>query len=203
MANGKVITGYSKPYVALYSATGGSVSYTSGQPLARGVSVNVTTETGDSVNFYADNVTAESAGGVFTGATVSLVVDGLKDAARKLIMGLPTATSQTINGVSTQVLEYDDRQAIPYVGIGFIIRYMEDGATTYSPVVFPKAIFDEDGIEASTQEENIEFQTTELNATIMRDDSTHHIWKRIAADQTSEQAAENVLRGLLGLATTI
>lgn len=203
MANGKVITGYSKPYVALYSATGGTVSYTSGQPLARGVSVNVTTETGDAVNFYADNVTAESVGGTFTGATVSLVVDGLKDAARKLIMGLPTATSQTINGVATQVLEYDDRQEIPYVGIGFIIRYMEDGATTYSPVVFPKAIFSEDGIEASTQEENIEFQTTELNATIMRDDSTNHRWKRIAADQTSEQAAENVLRGLLGLSTTI
>lgn len=203
MANGKVITGYSKPYVALYSATGGTVSYTSGQPLARGVSVNVTTETGDSVNFYADNITAESAGGVFTGATVSLVVDGLKDAARKLILGLPTATSETVNGVATQILEYDDRQEIPYVGIGFIIRYMEDGNTTYSPVVFPKAIFSEDGIEASTQEENIEFQTTELNATIMRDDSANHRWKRIAADQTSEQAAENVLRGLLGLSTTI
>lgn len=34
MANGKVITGFSKPYVALYAANNGSPTYTSGQPLA-------------------------------------------------------------------------------------------------------------------------------------------------------------------------
>lgn len=203
MANGKVITGYSKPYVAVYAANGGSPTYSNGIPLARGVSVSVETETGESVNFYADNVIAESVGGVFTGATLNLVVDGLKDDARKLIMGLPTATSQTINGASVSILEYDQRQNIPYVGIGFIVRYMESGVTTYSPVVFPKAVFAVDGLSANTQEESIDFQTQELSATVMHDDSTNHRWKRIAADQTTEQAAENIIRSLLGIATTI
>lgn len=203
MANGKVITGFSKPYVALYAANNGSPTYTSGQPLARGVDVSVEAETGDAVNFYADNVLAESAGGVFTGATATFTIDGLKDEARKLIMGLPAATTKTINGQSVQIYKYDDRQQIPYVGIGFIIRYMENSVTTYQPVVFNKAIFNVDGIEAATQEENIEFQTTELSASILRDDSTYHEWRQVVAEQTTEQAAENIIRNLLGISATI
>jgi phi13 family phage major tail protein len=200
MANGKVITGYSKPYVALYAANNGSPTYSGGMPLARGVDVSVEAETGDSVNFYADNVLAESVGGVFTGATITMTVDGLKDAARQLIMGLPEPSSVTVGQSTTvEVYDYDDRQNIPYVGIGFIIRYMEQGVTTYQPVVFTKAAFSVDGIEAATQEEEVEFQTTELEASLLRDDSTNHIWKRIAADQTTEAAAEAVIRTMLNI----
>lgn len=203
MANGKVITGYSKPYVALYAANEGSPSYSSGQALARGVSVQVEPTTGDAVNFYADNVIAESAGGVFTGATITLVVDGLKDAARKLIMGLPDPTEVTVGSATVNVYDYDDRQEIPYVGIGFIVRYMEAGVTTYQPVVFTKGTFAVDGLSAQTQEENIQFQTQELTATIMRDDSTNHRWRRIGEEQATETAAENIVRSLLGISTTI
>lgn len=200
MANGRVITGYSKPYVALYSANDGSPAYTDGMPLARGVDVSVETETGDAVDFYADNVLAESAGGVFNGATLTMTVDGLKDDARKLIMGLPAATPITVGEESVNVYDYDDRQEIPYVGIGFIIRYMEAGVTTYQPVVFSKASFSVDGLDAATQEENIEFQTTELEAALMRDDSDNHRWRRIAEAQDSEAKAENVVKALLGIA---
>lgn len=89
---------------------------------------------------------------------------------------------------------------MPYVGLGFIARYMEEGVTTYTPVFFPKAIFDVDGLDANTQEENVEFQTQELEATIMRDDSTNHRWRRIAEDQTTETSAENVLKAFLNIA---
>jgi len=199
MANGKVITGYAKPYVALYNANEGSPTYSGGMPLARGVDVSVEAETGDAVNFYADNVMAESVGGVFTGATITMTVDGLKDAARKLIMGLPNAESITVGSENVQVYRYDDRQQIPNVGIGFIIRYMEQGVTTYQPVVFTKASFSVDGIEAATQEEEVEFQTTELEAALMRDDSANHVWRIVAADQTTEAAAENVIKSILNI----
>lgn len=197
MANGRVITGYSKPKVAKYVNTNGTITYTDKMALARGVNVSISLETGDAVNFFADNVTAESAGGVFTGGTVTLVIDGLKDNARKFIMGLPTETSVTVDGESVKVQDYDDRQAIPYVGIGFVIRVMEEGVTSYIPYVLTKSIFDEDGLEAATQGENIEFQTTELTATILRDDSANHRWRRVAEAQTSESAAEAVLDVLL------
>lgn len=198
MANGRVVTGYSKPYVALYAESQGTVSYSSGQYLARGVSVSLDVSTGDSQNFYADNVLAESASGVFSSGTVTLTVDGLKDAARKAIMGLPTETSITVTtGTTVKFQDYDDRQSIPYVGIGFVVRVMEGGTTSYIPYVLTKAIFSEDGLEAATQEESIEFQTTELTATLMRDDSTNHMWRRIGEAQTSEAAAEAAIKAVL------
>lgn len=199
MANGKVITGYSRPFVALYNNNEGTITYTSGMPLARGVDVSVEAETGDAVNFYADNVMAESVGGVFTGATITMTVDGLKDAARKLIMGLPNAEPLTVGSDSVDIYTYDDRQNIPNVGIGFVVRYMESGVTSYQPVVFTKASFSVDGLDAATQEEEIEFQTTELEASLMRDDSEHHAWRKIGAEQTTEAAAVNVVKALLNI----
>ena len=54
-------------------------------------------------------------------------------------------------------------------------------------------------LSAETQEEEISFQTTELTATLMRDDSTHHAWRKIAADQTSEASAEDVLKAFMNI----
>lgn len=198
MANGRVITGFSKPVVAKYSATGTTVSYTNLMALARGVDVSLDIETNDDNDFYADNVKAESAGNVFSSGTVTLTVDGLKEEARQLIMGLPAPTSVTLGGTTADVYEYDDRQEKPYVGIGFIVRYMEDGVTSFVPYMLPKAIFSDLGIEAETQEESIDFQTSELEATIMRDDSDNHVWQKVGAAQTTEALAYSVLQALLG-----
>ena len=197
MANGRVITGYSMPKVAVYAYASNAVTYTGLTPLARGVSVSMDVETSDSTDFYADNVMAESAGGRFTGGTVTLTVDGLKDEARKLIQGLPTETNLTVDGNTVKVLEYDDRQSAPYVGIGFVVRYMENGVTSYVPVVLTKCIFDVDALEAETQGENIDFQTTELTATIARDDTANHTWRRIGEAQTTEALAEAVIAAML------
>lgn len=197
MANGRVITGYSMPKVAVYSYESNAVTYTGLMALARGVSVSMDVETSDSSDFYADNVLAESAGGRFTGGTVTLTVDGLKDAARKAIQGLPTETNLTVGSEQVKVLEYDDRQSAPYVGIGFVVRYMENGITSYVPVVLTKCVFDVDTIEAETQEDAIDFQTSELTATIARDDTANHTWRRIGEAQTTEAKAVAVIDVML------
>lgn len=197
MANGRVVTGFSKPYVAIYNANEGNPTYSGGMALARGVDVSLDIETADTNDFYADNVLAESAGNAFAGGTVTLTVDGLKDEARKLIMGLSTETELTVGSATVKVQEYDDRQERPYVGVGFVVRYMENGVTSYVPYVIPKVQFADDGLEAATQEENIEFQTAELEATIMRDDSANHRWRRIAEAQTTEALAEAVVQAML------
>lgn len=197
MANGRVITGYSMPKVAVYSYASNTVTYTGLMALARGVSVSMDVETSDSSDFYADNVLAESAGGRFTGGTVTLTVDGLKDDARKLIQGLPTETTLTVGSDSVKVLEYDDRQAAPYVGVGFVVRYMENGVTSYEPVVLTKCVFNVDALSAETQGENIDFQTSELTATIARDDTANHMWLRRGEAQTTEAKAEAVIAAML------
>ena len=197
MASGRVITGYSKPKVALYSATGNTVTYSEVQDLARGVDVSIEPETADSNDFYADNVLAETASGQFSGGTLTMNVDGLKDDARKLIMGLPTATEVTVGSETVDVYDYDNRQVIPYVGVGFVVRYMEDGVTSYMPVVLPKVQFAVEGLDAATQEDEIDWQTQELTATIMRDDTTEQRWRRVAAAQTTEAKAVAVVEALL------
>ena len=69
---------------------------------------------------------------------------------------------------------------------------------SWVPVVLTKVRFDTSALDAATQEENIDWQTQELTAQIFRDDSTNHNWKKIAAAQTSEAAAETVLKVMLG-----
>lgn len=189
MANGKVITGYSMPFVALYAAANGVVTYSGGIPLARGVDVSLSVEGGSDNDFYADNVKAESDNQTFSSGTLSLTVDGLKAAARKLISGVKTTRTEGSGDTTVSFDVYDDDQKMPYVGVGFVVRYMEDGVTTYAPIIIKKVKFSPEGLDAATQEENIDWQTTKLEASIMRDDTANHEWKMIGEDQTTEEAA--------------
>ena len=189
MANGKVITGYSMPFVALYAAANGVVTYSGGIPLARGVDVSLSVEGGSDNDFYADNVKAESDNQTFSSGTLSLTVDGLKAAARKLISGVKTTRTEGSGDTKVSFDVYDDDQKMPYVGVGFVVRYMEDGVTTYAPIIIKKVKFSPEGLDAATQEENIDWQTTKLEASIMRDDTAKHEWKMIGEDQTTEEAA--------------
>lgn len=186
MAAGRVCTGYSKPYVALYSATGGTVTYSSGQILARGVSVSASAESADDNNFYADNVISESENGVFTSGELSMTVDGLLGTAEKLIMGLPASTSG--------FTDYDDDQVVPDVGVGFIARYMSGGVVTYVPYIFPRCQFSFPNVDAATQEENIDWQTTDLTATIKRAENAKRTWKKVGDPEDTEAAAEAAIK---------
>lgn len=193
MAVGKIVTGFSKPYVALYAANAGAITYTSGQLLSQGVSVSGSADTADDNNFYADNIISESESGIFTTGELSLTVKGLEQAAEKLIMGLPAADT------TTGLIAYDDDQAVPDVGIGFVVRYMKDGVTTYTPVIYPRCAFQFPNIEAATQEENIDWQPQELTATIKRAEDAKRTWKYVGGAETTEAAAEDIIKGFFSI----
>lgn len=193
MANGRVLTGFSKPFVAVYTESNGAVTYSDGQILARGVSVSLEVESAADDNiFYADNVAAETVAGTFTGGTATLTVDGLLSAAEKLLYGLPTAGSDGFTA-------YGDDAQIPYVGIGFICRYMSAGVTYYVPVILNKCRAQFGGLEAATQEEDIEWQTQEIEFNVMRDDSANHNWKMVGAEVATEAAAEDKIKTYLNI----
>ncbi len=190
-AAGRVATGFSKPYVAEYSASGTTVTYSNGQLLARGVNVNLQPESSDDNIFYADNQAAESASGVFTGGTVELEVDGLFTSSYNLIMGIDDVDSGwTADGSSA---------SIPYMGIGFIVRWMSDAVTTYQPVVLAKTKFSIPEEERATQEDEIDWQTTTLTASLMRDDTSDAAWRYRGEDFTTEAEAEAALQTFLGI----
>ena len=190
-AAGKVTTGFSLPYVALYAASGGTITYSSGAKLARGVNVSIAPENGSDNKFYADNIVAETDAGKFTGGTLTLTVDGLKPAVRKLIFGLPASTGGWT--------AYGDDMAVPYVGVGFIARQQSEGTVTYTPIVLAKCKFNLPSDEAATQEEDISWQTETLEADIMRADDANHVWKYLGDEQSTEAEAEAALKTKLGI----
>ena len=189
MAN--VTTGFSLPYVALYAVSGGTVSYSSGMVLARGVNVSLTPDSSGDINFYADNIIAESAGGVFTSGTVTLTVDGLSENAEKLILNLSAAGADGFVNYGSE--------SVPYVGVGFVVRSMNNGTAYWRAVVLPKVKFNTPNVDAATQEDVISFQTQELTASIFRDDTTNKTWLKKGSYKTTEAAAEAEIKTLFSI----
>lgn len=200
MASGKVCTGFSFPFVAKYSAAGGTVTYSDGMELARGVEVSIEPEVGDTDPFYANNVAAETVPGKFTGGTVTLTVDGLKSEAEEMVMGLPEPDTLSYGESKTaNLLKYGDAMNPPYVGIGFVVRYMSDGVESFAPTVLTKARFQATTTSAATQEGQIAWQTQELTADLMRDDTAEKNWKIVAEDVQTEDEAIEILKAILGM----
>ena len=200
LANGAVTTGYSYPVVALYNFSGGNVSYTGGMDLARGVSVDPSIETsGDNNVFYANNAAAEEAQQRFRRGTATFTVDGLLRAAENLILGVTTEESLTVGTATVTMHDNDDDQQIPYVGIGFVIRRQSAGKEFFQAVIYPKTRFAQFAPGAATEEEDIDWQTQELEATLMRDDSAKHRWQRVSDPLETELEAYNTVRVALGL----
>lgn len=192
--------GLSKPYYAIYSETGGVVSYSDGAVMGKATEANISIETTEDNNLYGDNGLAET-DRRFTNGTLTLSTTDLSQEVSKAILGL---TEQAITGVdgvtdtSVKELVYDDTQVTPYLGVGFIIKKKVNGAYKWRGVVLPKIMFSVPEDAATTQGESIEWQTPELTGAIMRDDSTTHVWKK-EATFTSEAQAEAYIKARLGI----
>lgn len=191
-AAGRVCTGFSKPYVAQYSASGTTVSYTSPVELARGVSVTIDPESSDSNIFYANNIQAEQESGEFSGGTLNLTVDGLLIEKTALLMGLDTPTG------ADAWISFGTNSAAPFFGVGFITRYRSGSVTSFVPTLIAKVKFDQIGNDAETQEEDIDWQTQELSAQIYRADDANQTWKHEGSEYATEAEAVTALLAKFG-----
>lgn len=191
--------GLSKPYYAIYSNTGSSVSYADGGLLGKAVELSMELEGADTNILYADNGPAESAN-QFAGGTLTITTDDLLPAPTAAILGLTlqTVTNEDIQTTTPQELVFGDAQVIPYVGFGVIVKKQQNNIAKWLGVVYPKVQFTNPGISATTQGETIEWQTPELTATILRDDTTAHNWCRYSL-LDSEADAEAYVKQLLGI----
>lgn len=196
-----VTTGFSMPYVAKYANTGTTVTYTSGMDLARGVSLSLEIDTADDNNFYANNVLAEVETAQFTSGSATVTVDGLSNEAATLIFGLPAPTSLEVGAPETtvQMQGYGEALNPPYVGFGCVRRTQMEGKVEYWPLILPKIKFGLPSDEMATQEDQIDWQTQELTATIQRDDTTSKNWKVISAEGLDTEAeAYAAVKAFLG-----
>lgn len=195
-----VTTGFSKPYVAKYANTGSTVTYSDGMILARGVSLSVEIDTADDNNFYCDNVIGETENTQFTSGSATITVDGLDNDAATMIFGLPAPQSVTVEESPVQMQGYGQQMNAPYVGFGCVRRTMMNGVTQYWPYILPKIKFSLPSEEMATQEDSIDWQTQELTATIMRDDTTAANWKLISAEgMDTEAEAEAAIKAFLNI----
>lgn len=150
---------------------------------------------GDANILYADNGPAESAT-TFGGGTLTITTDDLLPEPAAAILGL------TLQAVSEKTdvkeLVFGEGQSIPYVGFGVVVKKQQSGATKWMGLVYPKVQFQNPGISATTQGESIEWQTKELTATILRDDTAEHNWCRYAIFDT-ETDAVSYIKSLLSI----
>lgn len=184
------VIGLSKPYYGIYSVSGTTVSYADGAVMGKATEANIEIDTTEDNNLYADNAIAETDRS-FAGGTLTLSTDDLSQEVAKAILGLTENTITGIEGVtdtSVKELVYDDTQTTPYLGVGFIVKKKVGGAYKWRAVVLSKVMFSVPADAATTQGESIEWQVPELSATIMRDDSATHMWKREATFTTEAQA---------------
>lgn len=196
-----VTTGFSKPYVAKYNATGQTVTYSGGMTLGRGVSMSVEVETADNNNFYADNVLAESESTNFTSGTANITVDGLENAAATMILGLGSPQPLQVNEAPVQMQGYGKSMEAPYVGYGCVRRTQMQGKVQYWPYILPKVKFSIPGDEVETSEDQINWQTQELSAAVQRDDTAAANWKLISEEgMATEAEAEAAVKAFLNIA---
>lgn len=196
--------GLSKPYYAIYSNTGAAVEYSDGALIGKAVEMTLELEGAEDNSLYADNGIAES-DNQFAGGTLTLTTDDLLPEPMIAILGLQKETITGVDGIETEGaawIKYNDSQEIPYVGFGGIIKLKQSGAVKYQAVVLNKIQFANPGISAVTQGETIEWQTKELTATVMRDDSADHNWQFISTPLDTEEEAELAIQNKLNFDAT-
>lgn len=188
--------GLSRVYVAKYDANGGNPTYSGGTLLAKAVEMNVELESADDNNDHADNEISES-DTTFGGGTLTVTTDDLLQDGSALILGI---TPSAVAGVTPEAKEliYDDDMVPPYLGYGTIVKKIKNGAVKWRAVVLPKIKFSVPSDAATTQGETIEWQHPKLTATIYRDDSAKHRWKRETTFD-SEAGAESYIKKLLNI----
>lgn len=193
-----VTTGFSDIHVALYNANGTTVTYSGVRELARAKSMSIDVTTTDANKFYANNQLAESEPASFKEGTVKIVVDGLTAEEEAFLMGIEESTV-TVDSKEVPVVKFGGNMNPPYLGIGAVKRMQLNGVESFRPVILTKSRFGIPPEAAETQEENKNWQTQELAAELMRDDSEEANWKIIPKTNfTTRAEAIAFIKAVLG-----
>lgn len=186
--------GVSKPLYAIYSESNGTVTYSDGGVLGKATEVDITINTSEDNNLYADNGIAET-DRAFSDGSITIGTDDLSQEVSKAILGVIEKDLPTIAGITPpegttyKELVFDDQMVTPYLGVGIIVKGQKNNKVYWRPIVFTKVMFNVPDDAATTQGESIEWQTPSLVGTILRDDSETHVWKRETRLSTEAEAA--------------
>lgn len=190
--------GLSKPYYAIYTNNGGTVTYSGGGLLGKYTEFSLTLDAGDANILHADNGAAES-DQQFSGGTATVTTDDLLAEVMLPVLGLKREAIQNEALATTDPfwVIFDDDQEIPYVGLGGVIKKKVNNTTKWVAFVLSKIQFSNPGVAAVTQGETIEWQTNELTANVMRSDASGHKWFQLSSPFDSEDDAITAIKAVL------
>lgn len=181
--------GVSKPYVAKYAWSGSAVTYSDGQLIAKAAEFATTINPASDNDFYADNTVSESDTAFSNGSGTMTVDDLLADPA-KFIYGLEQTQYTQSAGGSAQVSvnHYNNVMGSPYCGLGVIVKIKNNNTIKWRGVVLNKVQFTVHSESVQTQGSTINWQTTPIPFTILRDDTTKQEWMQDATFDTEDAA---------------
>lgn len=192
--------GVSKPYVAVYSNTGSTVSYTGLTTLGKYTNLDLSLDDAGANDFYADNAIAESDNRAFAGGSLTITTSDLDPAALKTVLGLVEEAIAATVATTTPVPKWlvnGDGQQIPYVGIGGIVKMQINGEIKYQAIVLNKVLLRNPGLSIATQGETIEWQTPTIEGRVYRSDAADHRWRMVSTYLDSEADAIAAITAVL------
>lgn len=192
--------GLSKPYYAVYSNSGSTVTYANGATFGKATEISIDLNDGNSNILYADNGPAET-DTQFSGGTVTITTDELSAASLTTALGMDdeAISIASVTTTGAKWLINNDDQVVPYVGIGGIAKKMIGGSIKYVAIILDKVKLRNFGNAITTQGETIEWQTPSLTGDIFRSDNSKHDWRRITTPLDTEAEAEACIKSYFSI----
>lgn len=155
--------------------------YNGAKTMGKAISASFTPNNPDENILWANNGVAESDASGASGGSLSVVLDRLKQDAAADLFGLKVEdVSVTVAGGSEPVtgkgLKFKGNEQSAPVGVAFIRQHQIDGnRNNHEVVLYRRATFAMPTESAQTSGDTIEWQTPEMNATVigMEGDATH------------------------------
>lgn len=146
--------------------------YTGGvQTMGKAISASFEPNESADNPLYANNAIAETDASGSSGGTLTLTLDRLTLAAAADLYGLTvTEVTATVDGetVNGQGVDYTGNEESAPVGVAFIRWNQEDGDRgIHEAVIYRRVTFSMPGEDAETMGESIEWQTPEIEGTVV------------------------------------
>ena len=160
---------YSKATIANGVVTG----YAGVKTMGKAISASFEPNTPDDNPLYANNAVAENDSSGASGGTLTLTLDRLTQEAAADLYGLTVEDVEVTVGDThgTQVdgtaLKYTGNEQSAPVGVAFIRQNQVDGVRNHEVILYRRANFSMPADSAQTMGESIEWQTPEIEGTVM------------------------------------
>lgn len=161
-------------YYSKATITNGVVSgYAGVKTMGKAISASFEPNTPDDNPLYANNSVAENDSSGASGGTLTLTLDRLTQEAAADLYGLTVEDVKVTVGDTpgTQVdgtaLKYTGNEQSAPVGVAFIRQNQVDGVRNHEVILYRRATFSMPADSAQTMGESIEWQTPEIEASVM------------------------------------